>query len=100
MNIYNEIIPKTYDVIRSLAEKRPNRACEALDLYYELTSEKETIHLITSRIKAVINLCLELTQKSKNEDIQIKALNFIASFSMVKVKVIFFFFFLMVFISN
>lgn len=87
MNIYNEIIPKTYEVIQALAEKRPDRACEALDLYYELTSEKDSLSLITPRIKAIINLCLDLTQKSKSEDLQIKALNFIATFSMVKAKV-------------
>lgn len=89
MNIYNEIIPKTYEVIQALAEKRPDRACEALDLYYELTSEKDSLSLITSRIKAIINLCLDLTQKSKSEDLQIKALNFIATFSMVKAKLLF-----------
>lgn len=88
MNIYNEIIPKTFDIIYALAEKRPDRALEALDLYYELTTDKATMPILTPRIKALVNLCLDLTQKSKNEDLQIKALSFLSALASVKVKLL------------
>lgn len=87
MNIYGDLIPKTFDIVSALAEKRTDRAAEVLDLYYELTTEKATVTMLMPRIKGVVNLCLELTQKSKCEDLQIKALNFISTLAQINAKV-------------
>jgi len=87
-NMYIETLPKVSDCIKALAIKRPDRASESLDLFYDF-AEKDGMAFLVSRIKQIIGLCLEFVQDTKyNLDLQIKALSFIGIVIRLKTQIL------------
>uniref|UniRef100_A0A224X607 Putative karyopherin importin beta 3 n=1 Tax=Panstrongylus lignarius TaxID=156445 RepID=A0A224X607_9HEMI len=85
--LYCEGVPNILEVIKSLSNRRPDRAVEVLDFLFEF-AERDGMAVLLPKLKLVVNTCLDLVVNCKSEEVKIKALSFIGTLARVRVKIL------------
>lgn len=87
VNTYSTLMPRIMTTIQALSKSHEDMAIKSFELLDELCENANAV--ITPHVKQLINMCLVITiDKSLDEGLRVKAVNFIGWLTKLKKKTI------------